>query len=199
VKPNHITTCLLAMTALGTGLTAQRALVVASIAEEGVDFTDIQSAVTAAVDGDIVLVRNGSYRSFTVSGKGVSVVADGPAVTCTGIAVELTSAAQPVVIRGFSGSSCPLLIDRCAGSVAVERCVLLGTWGQAVDIAPIGILQSSRVTLSDCRATGWSPFSVPPPIGLRAVDSVVQLYSCHISAETGSPAHSRFPAPTPPS
>lgn len=55
MSPKQITTHLTAFAFLVATLTAQRALVVAPIAGTGVDFTDNQSAVSAAADGDVVL------------------------------------------------------------------------------------------------------------------------------------------------
>ena len=44
------------------------------------DFTTIQAAVDAALDGDTVLVRSAtSYAAFTLDGKGLSIVADSAA------------------------------------------------------------------------------------------------------------------------
>jgi len=44
-------------------------------------FTQIGPAVTAAVDGDLILVDPGSYLPFHVPGKGISIVAAGAAFT----------------------------------------------------------------------------------------------------------------------
>src|SRR5262245_50864538 len=43
----------------------------------GVDFTDIPPAIAAAADGDILLVKAGSYSHFTLSGKGLRILGEG--------------------------------------------------------------------------------------------------------------------------
>src|SRR5262245_6669651 len=55
-------------------------LVVSRTPGPGIDFTQIQPAVNAAVDGDTILVRNGSYMPFKIDGKSLTVVADGTSV-----------------------------------------------------------------------------------------------------------------------
>src|SRR5689334_20349069 len=50
------------------------------VAPSGGEYADVQPAIDAAADGEIVLVRAGSYGPFTVSGKSVHVVADAGAV-----------------------------------------------------------------------------------------------------------------------
>src|SRR5262245_39846206 len=40
------------------------------------DFTTIQAAVNAAADGDMVLVKSGTYADFTVSAKSLVIEAD---------------------------------------------------------------------------------------------------------------------------
>src|SRR5262245_10037212 len=51
------------------------------------DFTRIQSAVNAAVDGDVIVVREGFYdREFEIEGKQISLIGSGPGRTVvTGI------------------------------------------------------------------------------------------------------------------
>ena len=46
-------------------------------------YTSIQSAVDAAGEGDIVLVKAGAFSGFTVIGKSVDVVEDAPASALT--------------------------------------------------------------------------------------------------------------------
>jgi hypothetical protein len=47
----------------------------------GVSFNDIPPAVTAAADGDILLVQPGTYSHFNLSGKGLRILGSGSSVT----------------------------------------------------------------------------------------------------------------------
>ena len=72
----------------------------------GEPFVTIQPAIDAAQDGDVVLVRPGTYAGFVVDGKSLVVHADG-AVTLTEsvekscIQVQNVPAGSRVVVRGF--------------------------------------------------------------------------------------------------
>src|SRR5262245_20334465 len=86
---------------LATGASAQSVFVVASVPGPGVFSTDIQPAVDAAADGDVVLVKAGAYSGFTINAKGVSVVADaGASVVANGLVfVSSLSASQNVLLQ----------------------------------------------------------------------------------------------------
>lgn len=62
----------LAALALAALSPAQNTIVVDAAA--GGDFTDIPPAVAAAGDGDVILVRAGTYSLFTVDGKALAIV-----------------------------------------------------------------------------------------------------------------------------
>lgn len=70
----------------------------------GTDFTQIQPAITAAVDGDVILVRPGIYQRFSVFGKSLSVVVDGAQATVygEGFGASVSAAAGGFsLVRGF--------------------------------------------------------------------------------------------------
>jgi hypothetical protein len=69
------------------------------------DFTTIQEAVDAAQDGDVVLVRPGTYEAFAIDHKGVSVVAEQP----LDMRIELSM--QRVEVEG---GSAPVIFGCCA-------------------------------------------------------------------------------------
>ena len=60
---------------------ASGTLVVDDDGGPGVDFTDLPAAVAAAIDGDTVVVREGTYDSFIVSGKALLILGDGSGTT----------------------------------------------------------------------------------------------------------------------
>src|SRR5262245_37194506 len=64
------------------------------------DFHQIQDAVTAAVDGDIILVEPGEYAAFTVADKALDIEADGGPCTVKGlIAITAVAPGKAVVVR----------------------------------------------------------------------------------------------------
>jgi pectin methylesterase-like acyl-CoA thioesterase len=85
---------------LAAGASAQSVFVVAPVAGPGVFSTDIQPAVDAAANGDLVLVKAGTYSGFTIDAKGVSVIADaGAAAVANGLVfVSNVSASQRVLL-----------------------------------------------------------------------------------------------------
>jgi len=66
---------------------------VLTVGGAGGSFADIQSAVVAAADDDVILVRAGTYPGFVIEGKSLAVVAD------TGAIVDVDS---QVVVRNVS-------------------------------------------------------------------------------------------------
>lgn len=71
------------------------------------DFIQINLAVSAAVDGDLVLVKSGSYNAFLIPDRAVSVVADeGALVTITGyVAVLDLKAGATVLLSGLHATA----------------------------------------------------------------------------------------------
>jgi len=106
----------------------------------GHDFSDLQSAVDAAADGDTLLVYAGEYASFTIDGKALTVLArPGNDVRVTGTArVEHTAAEQTVLLSGLRlnpvadwthASANGLEVVDALGAVRVEGCELRGQDG----------------------------------------------------------------------
>ncbi len=106
----------------------------------GGDHTTLQAAVDAAVDGDILLVRQGAYAGFRVDDKSLSVVAEEIATVDVlgGIAVENLAAARSVTLVGLQVTgalgSCPtqgsaLLARNDAGAVRALSCRFIGAGG----------------------------------------------------------------------
>jgi len=104
----------------------------------GADFSDLQPAIDAAQDGDLLLVRSGGYGPFEIAGKAVSIASDGPGaliavVTGAGVVRDL-GPTQHVVLRGLTIrqpssalATTPLLtLGSNQGVVAVEDCTLDG-------------------------------------------------------------------------
>ena len=110
----------------------------------GMDFTDIQSAVIAASDGDTILISSGTYSSFLIENKDLDVFADvGASVQVAGT-VQISNLAEQkrVTLSGLNvvgGSTYPtsdvaLAMNVNVGSIRLERCTFQGG---------IGVLQGS--------------------------------------------------------
>ncbi len=116
---------------LSTSVLGAQVLVVDDDGGADVDFLDIQSAVAASADGDVVLVRTGSYGPFAIVGRGIAVLADNEAnVSVAGsVTVEAVPSGSLAVLRGISTSTPSghgVRIEGCAGAVRVEECSFVG-------------------------------------------------------------------------
>lgn len=100
-------------------------------------YPQIQAAVDAAVDGDVVLVKSGDYTTFQIVDEAITVVADTGAVVRVAGAVRVRglAAARSVVLSGlevtgefnaFDAQRHGLLVRNCGGSVRVIDCTFRG-------------------------------------------------------------------------
>ncbi|MCK6448383.1 MAG: hypothetical protein L6Q99_18495 [Planctomycetes bacterium] len=122
-------TSALATSGLATSALATSALATGWLVDDdggvGVDFTDIQAAIDAARDGDVIRVRPGEYGGFKIEGKGVRVLG-GPGVRChDGIAIFATPPAALVVVSGvvLTGVRDPFFVGSTSGPVLVQDVV----------------------------------------------------------------------------
>lgn len=105
------------------------------VAPSGAPYSTVQSAVDAAVDGDVVLVKAGTYPGFTLAGRSVSVVADaGASVTIDG-AIRVRNCVAPVLLAGLTAKGREstveaerfgLAANNNSGALRVEHCTLRG-------------------------------------------------------------------------
>ena len=124
----------------------------------GVGFTSIADAVTAAAEGDVVLVQSGTYSPFTIDGKSLVVTgAPGAFVAVQGrILVTSLASGQRVVLRELLTGTPPLsheglVVEQCAGAVWVESCRLMAAGS---DTPGIRVTHAAAVTLVRCQSTG---------------------------------------------
>jgi hypothetical protein len=139
-------------------------------------YTTIQAAISAAQDGDTLLVKPGSYAQFILDAKSLTIVADaGGSVNIGGAcAVRNLNATQRAVLSGLTiavpdnwNSPAPdhyasgLNVTNNAGEVRVDACTLigrsttnllfsLGTGGDGARVAG----NAGSVVLVACVATG---------------------------------------------
>ncbi len=88
----------------------------------GAHFTDIQPAVSAAQDGDTVLVHEGEYGPVTIDGKALVVLNAsflGVNLRCGELVVRNLLPSQEVSVRGFGPDR--VLLQSNAGSVLLEQ------------------------------------------------------------------------------
>ncbi|HKD99366.1 MAG TPA: hypothetical protein VKE69_00020 [Planctomycetota bacterium] len=193
-------------------LASQQVLVVAPAPGPGVFSTTIQAAVDAASEGDVVLVKGGSYLGFLVARKAVTIAADAGALVSirTPVRVFNLAASQRVVVRGlridvsgmFAGAaSTAVLFQGNAGPVWLERCAIQGTLAtdkgtSGVALATYG---SESVVLERTWIRGgrWVQLPIVGPSGAPAVvayESSVSLHDCDVAGgDAGPPWFPEYP------
>ncbi|MHC4375028.1 MAG: right-handed parallel beta-helix repeat-containing protein [Planctomycetota bacterium] len=125
------------------------------------DFTELELAMEAAADGDVILVKPGNYGPFSMQGKGVSVIGDGGGIVRVRGPLEIRDlpANSKAVVRHLRTSTAVLHgmhLENCAGSVHLEDCNLNGQQTPTDDVFfgseyhGIRIDQCADVRLSRC-------------------------------------------------
>lgn len=125
----------------------------------GADFTEIQAAVDAAADGDVLEIASGFYAPVAITGKGLTLLGKG-AVTIASLnpggppevlAIEGLGPAQSVVIDGLAvfrfqpGQSGTVRIEGCAGPVWLQN-MFVDSYGAEA----LAVEASSSVVLDRC-------------------------------------------------
>ncbi|HTE05744.1 MAG TPA: hypothetical protein VK824_06060 [Planctomycetota bacterium] len=166
---------------LGLSLRAQAGVVVVDPGG-GSGSAALQAALTAAADGDVVLVRAGSYllpadQRFVVAGKGLTLATDAVAPPMLpGLEVSGVPSGSSFFVRGFTLGpvtwkaenaivSVPtVLAHDNSGAVWIEDCAITGRLGSflvlfgfqtLVDGSPaVSLADCAGVTLQRCSLTG---------------------------------------------
>lgn len=162
-------------------------------------FTDIQPAIDAAGEGDLLLLASGTYGSFVVDGKSVRIMEDVGATAKIAGSMFVTNltASQSVELHGLEHESVKQLgsilrVSNAVGSVLVQDCefVSLPTLFQSTQyelLAGLRIVDSNAVTLNrvvvDARLVnrGFSN----TPFALFVKDSNAFLSDCEFFGSTG--------------
>ena len=154
----------------------------------GADYQDIQSAVDAASDGDVVLVQTGRYAGFTIDGKSIVVIGESggafdflPQQTVT---VRNVDASSQVVVRGLyadAAQTAPqLVLDDNPGVVIVEDMRFESPW---IDISS-GILEDSDVVvLTRCEFDGGYSLTGESH-GIETTNSSLYVYDSVVTTDS---------------
>ena len=144
-------------------------------AGSGAQFTQIQAAVNAAADDDVILVKPGTYQGITVT-KPVRILGDPtvPAPTMNNVFVSPVvvrdiGAGKEVVLSGvtvFTGEP-PILLRNCAGTVVLQDVVVPRS---SDGVICMRIENCNRAVLLDSLLTGGI-FDLVSPRGAIVVQS----------------------------
>lgn len=171
-------------------------IVVAGSIGPGIDHTSLQTAIGVAQNGDIILLKPGTYGPALIQGKSLTIAKVGDFAQVGGLIVQDLAADQRVVLRDLTLTYLvvtpppivflpPLQVRTCAGAVSVEGCDLDYYSALGPDRTAAVVTQSERVVFSQCSLTGgdgsptlFDPFvgGVPGGEALRVVDSKVWLH-----------------------
>ncbi len=165
-------------------------------------FDEIATAVDLAADGDIVLVRAGSYASFSIVAKSLTVTHDSDALVVVGGTMEVRDLAadQTVFLRGLTAAttgtagSDALVIGDCAGAVRVESCSFTGRngvspnshGGDGVDISDAAAVSFVRCTMRGGRGASAGQTGGSGGAGVNTRFSSVYLYSSSLTGGDGA-------------
>ena len=174
-------------------------------------FTEIDDAVLAADDGDVIRVAPGTYDSFAIRGKALTVLG-GPGVVVEGVVrVQKLAPGQDVSVHGLELRVLPfqheerIIVGLNQGSVRFEdvEVELVGTNEYQYPIAGARVVSSADVTFVGCvlePKTGYdTTFErlVGAP-GLRCSESSIGLHDCEVTGAgnsgPGFPAYSGIDA-----
>lgn len=151
-----------ALLALAVLATASRSALadVLVVAPTGAPYAEIQAAVDAANDGDVVLVKSGTYASFVVRNQELTIVADAGAVVNVDGAIRVSgvSATRSVLLSGLRATGTVstnaqsrhgLFARNCVGPLRVVGCTLTGVPSNT-GIVFVGPNQNYPVPLPAC-------------------------------------------------
>ena len=165
----------------------------------GADFTDIQSAVDAAQNGDVILVLPGRYASFTIDGKALRVTSERGGLveidadaTDSAVVVRNVPSNQVVTLRGLDfrtegrriHDEAPLVVENSPGRVWVEdsRITRERISTQAPTARAVGVRNTNAAIFVRCEIEG----------GVLFEDSDASLYESFV---TGNDAGSSLGPP----
>lgn len=161
---------------LAVGAAAQRTWVVDDRGGPGVDFRTIEPAVTAATEGDIILVRRGSgalYANVQTLRKAVRIIGeDGNPPRIAPTRIEGIAAGSVCGFENVVGDGGQITVIDCAGLV-ILRGLRRGTTAGALPWAP-AITRCGQVIVDGCE---MGTFGYPVAF-VEIRDSCVAMRNC---------------------
>lgn len=189
---------------LASGAAAQQVFVVRQSPGPGVFSTQIQPAIDAASDGDLILVKPGPYsQGFTIDGKAVSIFGDAgpPPMLGGGVTIRNLPAGSGVYISGIlvNAPQTALVVELNEGPVWIEESDFTSGTGEPAVAAYPGARVDRTASLVLLRSTirGGKGFSAATTalvgsggIGLHATESFVSVYDGFAAGGTaGTPTN----------
>jgi hypothetical protein len=177
-------------------------IVVDALSQSPFAFINIGAAVAAAANGDVILVRDGTYDQSTVAGKSLTIVADSSALVVVNatpqpgqpaIQIDGTSAPTRVTLRGLTcigpGGATQLAAGIVVGGGAA-------VWLESVEVDsfsfPLDIFQATVVAnaCSFHAAPGDQALLAVGGTAITAQDSTLSLHDVVAAGGQGASAAS---------
>lgn len=163
-----------ALAALTLPGAAQSVWVVDATDGPGTDFTTLWSAIDAASEGDVLLVRPGVYGAV-IDGKSLVLLGDGATLPeLSSLEIRGIDATQLVAVRGLEMKLGTAVLEGCAGTVLLEDWRSIGLW----------ISHCEDVVLRNAELTGNVAVGMPAG-GIDATESDVFVYDSSVRGLPG--------------
>jgi len=157
----------------------------------GAAHAQIADAIAVANDGDVILVRTGTYASFAIDAKSLSVVADAGANVTTNesVYVRNLSSSQTAVVSGIRiehlFNATPLTLENNAGHVRAQSVTAIGSQYVFGGARPALVMNNcADASFVACDFVGGGPeygglgYGHTGAPAILASSSVVTLHDC---------------------
>lgn len=158
------------------------------------DFSDLQTAIDSATNGDTLYLFNGLYGSVDIDGKGLAIVGqEGAVVSLRSLTIRNLPADSSVELRDLSIQPSfepidSLVIEDCAGVVTLDQCRF-----ELAKRNPLFARNAARIIASGCRffgaeGTALTVFGDPPVPGFPGItleNSTAHLFDCTVQGGDG--------------